>query len=51
MRLTSTMKGRPHHITIPDHDALKVGTLSGIVSEVAGYLEMEPADFAAELFG
>jgi predicted RNA binding protein YcfA (HicA-like mRNA interferase family) len=41
LRLTSTFKGTEHHITIPRHRPLKVGTLSSIVNEVASYLEME----------
>lgn len=50
LRLTSTIKGREHHITIPAHDPLKVGTISGIVSDVAGYLEMQRDVFVRELF-
>jgi predicted RNA binding protein YcfA (HicA-like mRNA interferase family) len=33
IRLTTQRNGE-HHVTAPDHDALKVGTLSGIVSDV-----------------
>lgn len=35
LRLTSTIKGKEHHITIPKHSPLKIGTLSGILTEVA----------------
>lgn len=51
IRLTSTYKGSPHHITIPDHPELKVGTLRKIVSLVAAYLQMDPGQLRRELFG
>ena len=51
IRLTSSAKGRAHHITIPAHKHLKVGTLAAILSEVATYLEMDKADLAEALFG
>jgi predicted RNA binding protein YcfA (HicA-like mRNA interferase family) len=51
IRLTSTLKGREHHITIPAHRVLSVGTLHGILRETATYLEMELASFLNELFG
>ncbi len=34
MRLTTEIGGQ-HQITIPDHDALKVGTLNAILREVS----------------
>ena len=34
MRLTTEIDGQ-HQITIPDHDALKVGTLNAILREVS----------------
>ncbi|MBL7132606.1 MAG: type II toxin-antitoxin system HicA family toxin [Phycisphaerae bacterium] len=39
IRLTTTMGGR-HHITIPSHDALKVGTLNGILRDVASHAQL-----------
>ena len=50
MRLTSTSKGFEHHITIPKHEALRVGTLSNIVNEIAVYLEIERQKLVEELF-
>jgi len=41
IRLTSTIKGTEHRITIPAHKPLKVGTLGSILSEVASYLEID----------
>ena len=51
MRLTSTSKGFEHHITIPSHKPLKVGTLDNIVNEITTYLEIERQKLVQELFG
>jgi predicted RNA binding protein YcfA (HicA-like mRNA interferase family) len=40
-----------HHITIPAHDALRVGTLSGILSDIAGHLGTTTDEIARRLFG
>lgn len=50
LRLTSTSKGREHHISIPRHKTLKVGTLSSIVSDVAAYLEIDRETLSDGLF-
>ncbi len=50
MRLTSTLKGSEHHITIPKHKPLRVGTLSNIVNEIAAYLEIERQKLTEQLF-
>ena len=51
LRLTSTAKGSEHHITIPRHKELKVGTLNAILSDVAAYLEMDREELAEDLLG
>jgi predicted RNA binding protein YcfA (HicA-like mRNA interferase family) len=50
LRLTSRFKAAEHHLTIPRHPALKVGTLAGILADVADYLETEQATLAEALF-
>ena len=50
MRLT-TQQGGEHHITVPDHDALKVGTLNGILREVAEHFELSRSELLQRLFG
>jgi predicted RNA binding protein YcfA (HicA-like mRNA interferase family) len=50
MRLTSSVKGSEHHITIPEHKPLKVGILDHIVNRIAAYLEMERQKLVQELF-
>jgi predicted RNA binding protein YcfA (HicA-like mRNA interferase family) len=49
IRLTSRIKGSEHHVTIPSHDALKVGTLSAILADVAAYLEIDRAALVQNL--
>jgi predicted RNA binding protein YcfA (HicA-like mRNA interferase family) len=49
LRLTTTLKGE-HHLTIPIHKPLKVGTLSGILGEVGSYLEITRESLISDLF-
>jgi predicted RNA binding protein YcfA (HicA-like mRNA interferase family) len=48
MRLT-TQQGGEHHVTIPRHSALRVGTLNAILKDVAQHLELERDELLAEL--
>lgn len=49
IRLTTHTPGE-HHVTVPAHPTLKVGTLSGILGDIAEHLKREKADIAKELF-
>jgi predicted RNA binding protein YcfA (HicA-like mRNA interferase family) len=49
IRLTTTAKGE-HHITIPAHKYLKIGTLSSILSDIAVHLKIDKSDLITELF-
>jgi len=51
VRLTSTSKRFEHHITIPKHKPLRVGTLSHVVNDIAAYLEVDRQRLIQELFG
>lgn len=51
IRLTSRLRGTEHHVTIPRHQQLRLGTLSSILSDVASYLERTRGEVAEELFG
>ena len=51
LQLKSNVRGVDHHITIPAHKALKLGTLNAIISGVATYLEVERSQLANDLFG
>jgi hypothetical protein len=51
MRLVTNIRGREHHVSIPRHSQLKVGTLHSILSRVAAYLEISQDKLRQELFG
>jgi predicted RNA binding protein YcfA (HicA-like mRNA interferase family) len=51
LRLTSRLNGREHHISIPRHRTLKVGTLGGVLADVAGYLQIDRETLVQGLFG
>ena len=40
-----------HHVTISAHDSLRVGTLAGILSDVAGHLKVSRDELLQKLFG
>ena len=50
MRLTAATAAGEHHITIPNHDRIKVGTLNSILTDVAQHLGMSRDDLLARLF-
>ena len=50
MRLTTVEHGE-HHVTIPRHNPLRVGTLSGILGDVAAHFQMTRDELAGRLFG
>ena len=48
MRLTTLLEGA-HHITIPRHSPLRVGTLNNILKEVSEHLGIERDELLANL--
>lgn len=50
MRLTTTQGGE-HHITIPRHSPLRVGTASAILRDVAEHLGVDRDTLIETLFG
>jgi len=50
MRLT-TQQGGEHHVTIPDHDVLRAGTLANILDLVAEHFEIKRNNLMQQLFG
>ncbi|MEW6547235.1 MAG: type II toxin-antitoxin system HicA family toxin [Bacillota bacterium] len=50
LRLTTLQNGE-HHVTIPNHDVLKVGTLSSILADVAAHLKVGKEALIKDLFG
>jgi predicted RNA binding protein YcfA (HicA-like mRNA interferase family) len=50
IRLTARSKGFEHKVTIPDHQAIKIGTLNNILADIAEYLQISKQDLLKELF-
>jgi len=42
---------RQHHITIPLHDPLKIGTLAAVLADVAAHLGLSRDELLRSLFG
>ncbi|HEX9464396.1 MAG TPA: type II toxin-antitoxin system HicA family toxin [Alphaproteobacteria bacterium] len=49
IRLTSTLKGQ-HHVTIPNHSPIRLGTLSELVSDIADHFGISRDEVAKQLF-
>lgn len=49
IRLTTFLEGE-HHITIPDHNPIRLGTLSSILIEIAGHFKKTKDEIANEIF-
>ena len=49
IRLT-TLQNSEHHLTIPRHDPLRVGTLAAILSDAAVHLGLSRDEFLKQLF-
>lgn len=49
IRLTRTMGEEHHHVTIPRHGALRVGTLNAILREVSSQLGIEKTELVQKI--
>lgn len=49
IRLTTQQNGQ-HHITIPNHDPLRIGTLNAILTDVAQHLGISKQEVVEKLF-
>ncbi len=49
IRLT-TMENGIHHITVPDHNPMKIGTLSNILSDIADHFQLSKKELLEKLF-
>lgn len=50
VRLTTQDRGE-HHVTIPNHSPLRLGTLNGILKDVAEHAGLTRDEVADKLFG
>ena len=49
IRLT-TQNGGEHHVTIPNHASLRIGTLSSLLNEIATHFQMSRDDLLKKIF-
>jgi len=49
VRLTKPPPPSEHHVTVPRHDTLRIGTLAGILDDVAAHLEITRDELLARL--
>jgi len=49
IRLT-TKKIKEHHITIPNHNPIKIGTLNSILADIANHSGLSKSELMEELF-
>ena len=50
VRLTCISGKGEHHITVPRHKSLRLGTINNILADIASHLEKQKGDLVAELF-
>jgi predicted RNA binding protein YcfA (HicA-like mRNA interferase family) len=50
IRLTTNRNGE-HHVTVPDHRPMRVGTLGAIVGDIARHQGVDRDELAQTLFG
>ena len=49
VRLTTSERGE-HHVTIPNHESLRAGTLASVLGDVAAHLHLTRDELANRLF-
>jgi predicted RNA binding protein YcfA (HicA-like mRNA interferase family) len=49
IRLTTKENGE-HHLTIPNHDPIKIGTLSNILNEIALHFKLSKEELIEKIF-
>jgi predicted RNA binding protein YcfA (HicA-like mRNA interferase family) len=49
IRLTTQERGE-HHLTIPAHDPIKIGTLNAILRDIGEHFELERNELLRQLF-
>jgi predicted RNA binding protein YcfA (HicA-like mRNA interferase family) len=51
VRMTCRNSKGEHHLTIPDHDTLKIGTLSSILQDISNFQGLSKEEIINILFG
>jgi len=47
----TTVEGGQHHVTIPRHDPVRIGTFAGILDDVAEHFGLNREELLLKLFG
>jgi predicted RNA binding protein YcfA (HicA-like mRNA interferase family) len=50
IRLTSHVHGKEHHVTVPNHDYIKIGTLNSILNDLVQFLGKSKEEIVKDLF-
>lgn len=50
IRLTHSKENLSHHITIPNHDPIKIGTQNGILKDLSAYLKISKDEVLSKYF-
>lgn len=48
---TTTQENGEHHVSVPNHNPIKVGTLNGIIGDVAEHFQITKEEVIMILFG
>lgn len=48
---TTTQENGEHHVSVPNHNPIKVGTLNGIIGDVAEHFQITKEEVVNILFG
>ena len=49
IRLTTKQRGI-HHITVPDHNPLRIGTLSSVLNNVSSHFDISKNELVEQIF-
>lgn len=48
---TTTQENGEHHVSVPNHNPIKIGTLNGIIGDVAEHFQISKEEVVMVLFG
>jgi hypothetical protein len=48
--LARHLEGGEHHVTVPDHSPLRIGTLSAILSDIAAHFQISREEVIRGIF-
>lgn len=51
IRLTAIISDKEHHITIPNHQPIKIGTLNNIINDLSSIFKINKEEMIQKLFG